>query len=61
MSRKWYRRRKRLFEILEVGNDLDYVSRCYDFFNVFTIILNLAVSIMYTYDGLSGLRLHALL
>lgn len=52
MSRKWYRRRKRLFEILEVGNDLDYVSRCYDFFNVFTIILNLAVSIMYTYDGM---------
>lgn len=52
MSKKWYRRRKRLFEILEVGNDLDYVSRCYDFFNVFTIILNLAVSIMYTYDGM---------
>lgn len=52
MNRKWYRRRKRLFEILEVGNDLDYVSRSYDFFNVFTIVLNLAVSILYTYDGM---------
>lgn len=31
-SKKWYRRRKRLFEILEVGNDLDHVSRAYDFF-----------------------------
>lgn len=49
MDKKWIRRRKRLFEILEVGNDLDYVSRAYDFINVFSIILNLAVSIMYTY------------
>lgn len=52
MSKKWYRRRKRLFEILEVGNDLDYVSRCYDFFNAFTIVLNLVASIMYTYEGM---------
>lgn len=52
MNKKWQRRRKRLFEILEVGNDLDYVSRAYDFFNAFTIVLNLAVSIMYTYGTL---------
>lgn len=52
MSKKWYRRRRRLFEILEVGNDLDYVSRGYDFFNAFTIVVNLVVSIMYTYDGI---------
>lgn len=52
MNRKWYRCRKRLAEILEVGNDLDYVSRGYDFFNAFTIVLNLVVSIMYTYDGM---------
>lgn len=50
-SKKWYRRRKRLFEILEVGNDLDHVSRAYDFFNAFTIVLNLVVSIMYTYES----------
>lgn len=51
-SKKWYRRRKRLFEILEVGNDLDHVSRAYDFFNAFTIVLNLVVSIMYTYENM---------
>lgn len=55
MNRKrWFRRRKRLFEILEVGNDLDHVSRAYDFFSAFMIVLNLAVSIMYTYEGLRG-------
>ena len=52
--KKWFRRRKRLFEILEVGNDLDHVSRAYDFFSAFMIVLNLAVSIMYTYEGLRG-------
>lgn len=51
-KKRWFRRRKRLFEILEVGNDLDYASRAYDFFSAFMIVLNLAVSIMYTYDNL---------
>ena len=31
MSKKWFKRRKRLFEILEVGTDVDRVSRAYDF------------------------------
>lgn len=51
-KKRWLRRRKRLFEILEVGNDLDHASRAYDFFSAFMIVLNLAVSIMYTYDSL---------
>ncbi len=51
-KKRWFRRRKRLFGILEVGNDLDYISRAYDFFSAFMIVLNLAVSIMYTYDNL---------
>ena len=54
MSKKWYRRRKRLLEILEVGNDLDHVSRAYDFLSALTIILNLTASIMYTYENLRG-------
>ena len=45
----WDKRRKRIFQILEVGNDLDTASRVYDFFNAASIILNLIVSIMYTY------------
>ncbi len=52
MEKKWLRRRKRLFEILEVGNDFDHVSRFYDYVNAISIILNLIVSIMYTYSDL---------
>lgn len=52
MKKKWYRRRKRLLEILEVGSDTDYVSRGYDYINVFMIVLNLTVSIMYTYESM---------
>ena len=48
-SKKWVKRRKRIFQILEVGNDLDTASRVYDFFNAASIILNLVVSILYTY------------
>lgn len=61
MSTKWYKRRKRLFEILEVGNDFDYVSRAYDLLNAFTIILNLCVSIMYTYPEIRALTGNMLL
>ncbi len=50
MSKKWERRKKRIHEIIEVGSDLDHVSRAYDFVNAFSIIINLAVSIMYTFS-----------
>lgn len=52
MDDKWLKRRKRIFEIIEVGNDLDYPSRFYDFVNVFAIVLNLSVSIMYTFSDI---------
>lgn len=52
MSKKWEKRRKRLHEILEVGSDFDRVSRMYDFINALAIIINLTVSIMYTFDNL---------
>ena len=52
MSKRGVRRRKRLFEIIEVGNDLDYVSRAYDFINVFSIIINVIVSILATYANI---------
>lgn len=50
MDAKWEKRRKRLFEIVEIGSNYDAVCWGYDFFNTFTIILNLVVSIMYTFD-----------
>ena len=46
MNKKWNRKRKRLFEIIEVGNDLDRISRAYDFLNVFSIVVNIIVSVL---------------
>lgn len=43
--------RKKLFHIIEVGNNQDAISRTYDYINALTIILNLIVSIMYTFEG----------
>ena len=54
MSKKWDRFRKRLFEIVEEGNDLDKVSRAYDYFNVILIVLNLTVSIMHTFSNINA-------
>ena len=48
MKPVWETRRKRIFEIIEVGTRYDYASRIYDFFNAFCIILNLSVCTMYT-------------
>ncbi len=50
MSKKWLKRRQRIFQIIEVGYDLDYVSRAYDYINAAAIILNLIASILYTYE-----------
>lgn len=35
MDKTWEQRRKRVFEIVEVGNDIDSISRGYDFLNTF--------------------------
>ena len=50
MDKKWLKRRKRVFEIIEVGTEYDYISRGYDFINAFAIIINLVVSIMLTFN-----------
>ena len=49
---KWEKRRKRLFHIIEVGSDFDEHSRWYDYENAAAIILNLAVTIMLTFENL---------
>lgn len=51
MNKERIRRLRRVFEIIEVGNDLDYVSRAYDFLNAFAIIINLIVSVLTTYSA----------
>lgn len=42
--------RKRVFEIIEVGAQGDHASRAYDFVNMLSIVVNLIVTILYTYE-----------
>ncbi|MBR2942701.1 MAG: ion transporter [Clostridia bacterium] len=42
--------RTRLSEIIEVGAPEDYVSRGYDILNMLTIVVNLTVSILFTFE-----------
>lgn len=41
--------RKRVFEIIEVGSPEDRPSRIYDFINMLAIVVNLTISILYTF------------
>ncbi len=50
MSKKWQKRRKRLFEIIEVGSYFDATSKFYDYFSIFAISINLIVSVLYTFE-----------
>ena len=54
MSRTWEDRRKRLYAIIDVGNDGDFISAAYDWVNVLTIVINLIVSILMTYDAVQA-------
>ena len=42
--------RKRVFEIIEVGSPEDRPSRMYDFINMLAIVVNLSISILYTFE-----------
>lgn len=50
MNKRWEKRRKRLFHIIEVGSDFDAHSRFYDYENAVAILLNLAVTILETFE-----------
>lgn len=49
MKEKWTKRRKRVLQVIEVGSDLDMASRIYDFINAGAIVINLILSILYTF------------
>ena len=49
---EWDDRRKRLFELIEIGLPGDVASQMYDAFNILSIVINLVVSVMYTFDDL---------
>lgn len=52
METEWDYRRKRLFEIIEIGLPGDVASQVYDAFNILSIVINLVVSVMVTFDDL---------
>ena len=52
METEWDDRRKRLFEISEIGLPGDVASQVYDAFNILSIVINLVVSVMVTFDDL---------
>ena len=54
MESEWDYRRKRLFEIIEIGLPGDVASQVYDAFNILSIVINLVVSFMYTFDDLQA-------
>ena len=60
-DRSWDSRRRRVYEIVNVGASKDFVSRVYDFFNTLAIVVNLAASVLYTFqeirEGYGGLLL----
>ena len=49
-NKKWMQRRRRIWEIIEPGKAEDLISRCYDVFTTFMTIVNVLVTVLYTFD-----------
>ena len=47
---RWLQRRRRLSEILEAGSAADPVSRIYDIFSTLMTLINILVTVLYTFD-----------
>lgn len=52
---KYLKKKKRIFDIIQIGQREDFVSRAFDFFIVMVIFSNIAVMFMETFDELSSL------
>ena len=46
----WMQRRRRIWEIIEPGTAEDLVSRCYDIFTTMMTVINVLVTVLYTFD-----------
>lgn len=46
----WMQRRRRISEIIEPGTAEDIVSRCYDVFTTLMTLVNVVVTVLYTFD-----------
>ena len=52
MKRELQNRRKRIFDIIQIGNVSDFPSRAFDLFLVAVILINITVLILQTFDGM---------
>lgn len=55
------RRRRRLSEIIEVGASDDIPSRCYDFAGTLILLVNVAATVLYTFNEMEARYGEALL
>ena len=46
----WLQRRRRISEIIEVGTADDLISRAYDIASTLILLINVAVTVLYTFD-----------
>lgn len=46
----WLQRRRRIAQIIEVGSSGDWISRGYDIVSTLFLLLNVAVTVLYTFD-----------
>ena len=56
MGRVSKEQKKRIFEIIQIGNKEDAPSRIFDIFIVTVILCNIAVLFLETFDGLNAFR-----
>ena len=49
---RWMHRRKRISDIIEVGIKYDFPSRAYDIVSTLLLLINVAVTMMYTFDSM---------
>lgn len=49
-QKTWLQRRRRVSEIIEVGTSGDIPSRCYDVASTLILLINVAVTMLYTFD-----------
>ncbi|MBQ8236715.1 MAG: ion transporter [Oscillospiraceae bacterium] len=48
--KEWLQRRRRISEIIEVGTAGDWVSKGYDLISTLIVIINISVTVLYTFD-----------
>ena len=51
-KRNWLQIRRRVSEVVEVGSANDWLSRSYDFFSTFVVIVNITAAILCTFDDI---------